>query len=399
MKKYKLHEIPEKLSHLSEKQIFELIEAYYAGEKLKDLVEKYQIEIRPGALLTVFPSKVLEESKCLYCQIPLVQKFEGRSSAGFSSPRPLCRSCGHAKASFCYCKNCKKEEEKRKESIRKMNQDFLNDQYEKTRKNPVDYKALEWEDKITLGALLRSGLSQDLKSIKPICEFGERFSPRSEFTHELIAGLYKKNIIVIDPEKSLNAFIYNELLKYDFTRVFWQLNVISAEMSREDIITSLLNPEPLKEENISSATEVWKRLALEESYERLIHEIKTTFRIDYSITEKTHLIFDDLITKFPTSKLFYIIYKSGKDIVYAEKHVPFLSRQKSAVATVNKCQKNVDRALAEAWNIKHSFRPRECPQTAYSKFCYDRILGIGEAGFEEIPDQSYLMARLKMNND
>lgn len=46
----------EKLSHLSEEKIQELIIRYYEKEKVSDLIAEYNLNLRPNELVRNFPS-------------------------------------------------------------------------------------------------------------------------------------------------------------------------------------------------------------------------------------------------------------------------------------------------------------------------------------------------------
>ena len=45
-----------KLDHLSKEKISNLIERYYGGEKVKDLLEEFRINVRPPSTGKPFPS-------------------------------------------------------------------------------------------------------------------------------------------------------------------------------------------------------------------------------------------------------------------------------------------------------------------------------------------------------
>ena len=58
--------IHEKLAHLSSKQIIQLMDEYYAGVRVKKLIEDYKVNCRPNDLHKYFPPIVLDK-KCPIC--------------------------------------------------------------------------------------------------------------------------------------------------------------------------------------------------------------------------------------------------------------------------------------------------------------------------------------------
>ena len=58
--------IHEKLAHLRPKQIIQLMDEYYAGVRVKKLIEDYKVNCRPNDLHKYFPPIVLDK-KCPIC--------------------------------------------------------------------------------------------------------------------------------------------------------------------------------------------------------------------------------------------------------------------------------------------------------------------------------------------
>lgn len=84
----------EKLSHLSDKQIKELIERYYDKEKVSDLISDFNLKLRPSQLVKHFPPEVLE-SECIYCDINLIRPRVSRDYQSWKTIPEFCPNCGH----------------------------------------------------------------------------------------------------------------------------------------------------------------------------------------------------------------------------------------------------------------------------------------------------------------
>ncbi|AMM96028.1 hypothetical protein P5485_001095 [Bacillus pumilus] len=98
--------LDKKLGHLSKKKIVELIVAYYDGEKVKDLLSKYEIKTTVSNLVKIFPT-VLNGEYCIKCESPIVMQLESRSYSNYH--QKYCSSCGHQETSFCSCEFCVNE--------------------------------------------------------------------------------------------------------------------------------------------------------------------------------------------------------------------------------------------------------------------------------------------------
>lgn len=67
--------MPSKLSHLNKSQIDELIEKYYSGIRVDDLLEEYNINVISSNLVKQFPPVSIDQ-KCPYCAVPLLAYYQ-----------------------------------------------------------------------------------------------------------------------------------------------------------------------------------------------------------------------------------------------------------------------------------------------------------------------------------
>lgn len=94
------------IAHLTEEEIAGLINQYYAGVKVKELIELYNIDILPSKLVSVFPL-VKINIKCEFCDIPMTTKLNSKSSYEQLSPKDIiCSKCQHLHNKSCKCLNC-----------------------------------------------------------------------------------------------------------------------------------------------------------------------------------------------------------------------------------------------------------------------------------------------------
>ncbi|MGC1632678.1 MAG: hypothetical protein WA749_11265, partial [Gelidibacter sp.] len=233
----------EKLAHLSEKQIQELIKRYYDKEKVSDLISEYNIKLRPSQLVNHFPPEILE-IECTYCNTNLIRPRVSRDQQSWKTIPEYCPNCGHEDGGFCSCKNCKALEWYQKDKERQQKQDFLDDWLSYDDDEKIDLQDLSLTDKIYLGAILREGISEDYNYIRPIESFINQLTPTYEFRSEVIDRLNDINAIVIHPSTD-SEFIEiidyeNGNFRYYPYKVKWALNVKSNGLNKVPLIESII---------------------------------------------------------------------------------------------------------------------------------------------------------------
>ena len=88
---------------LSENELNTLMERYYSGEKVNDLIREYALPISPNMLTSIFPKIILNESPCPYCDEPMIQDPPPRTSIKTYSLGAIiyCNNCGHKRNTIC----------------------------------------------------------------------------------------------------------------------------------------------------------------------------------------------------------------------------------------------------------------------------------------------------------
>lgn len=383
----------DKLSHLSEKEIQELIERYYNKEKVSDLISEYNIKLRPSQLVNNFPPEVLE-TKCIYCDINLIKSRVSRDYQSWKTIPKYCPNCGHEDGSFCSCKNCKAIEWHQKDRERQEKQDFIDIWLNHEGKEKVELSELSFTDRVYLGALLREGISEDYNYIKSIENFISPLTPTYEFRSEIIDRLNEINAIVIH-QSTDSEFI--EIVDYEDGnyryypyKVKWALNVKSNDLNKVPLIESIINPSDLEEDSFEEAFLLWKKIALYESIEYFEHSVNNILGIDYKIGDKTRTVLNDLTNDYSVSQIYGMLYKSTNNALrfQAENGV---SMKHASNTIVGNAQSYGERARINNWDLQKYNRIKNCPQSALSRFFFERIIKIGFDGFNEIPDLKKIM--------
>jgi len=377
----------EKLSHLTEQELNQLIERYYNKEKVSDLIEEFNISLNPSQLVKHFPPEIID-TKCEYCNVNFIKPRRSRDYYSWNENEGFCPNCGHENTIFCSCKNCTEIEILKQEKQRQSKQEILDEILFIDEDDKIDINSLTFIEKVYLGAFLREGISEDYNYIKPIVDFINPLAPTAEFQSEIINHLIDKNIILIHPSTD-SEFIEiiddNEgNFRYYPYKVKWYLNIQKENTNKVPLIEDLINPKKIETENLEDAFRLWKKISLNETLEYFIHSVNNILGIEYNVGDKTISVLKDLLTDYSVSQIYGIIYKSTNNALrfQAEKGV---SRKHSANTIIGNAQSYGERAKINNWQLIKYNRIKECPESALSKFFFERIIKIGYNGFNEIP--------------
>lgn len=380
--------IHEKLAHLRPKQIIQLMDEYYAGVRVKKLIEDYKVNCRPNDLHKYFPPRVLDK-KCPICGENFLKKRpskteienQGNPYRKIEAKKPYCPSCGHIDDDICECAACvekrKKEEIKREAELEKMANE-IKIELEKSYTGKVSVDELGFKDRIYLASLLGYGLSDDANVIKSLSECENSYSCLAEgdMDERIVDYLLKRNIIIIDTSYLVYAFkqgkVENKYMRY-------KLNV-EIDDNNIDALQGLMSPKIdfSDENNIVAAYNLWKEVAMNDCIAFLVNEMRKK-NVEFCPVKKTEILLDSMLKHFSTLQVQYIIYKSIDEI--------------SSKYTKSKPKRGVFSDIVfrrmEYWDSSMTYRESELPEYRDSKkFLYNnlhgvlfsKVLGLGDKG-------------------
>lgn len=390
-------EIHEKLRHLTMIQIESLMNKYYNGVKASDIIKEYNIDTTSSKLYTLFPPIICEDIICPVCNEPMYKERDSKSSYSWNKKKPFCAICGHTDGIICKCNYCIAEREK----VRKLNEErkvrILQEKREKIKKVydlnivPVNYSELNFREKVFLGALLRTSLSEDMEVILPLNDAERELAPTIGYIKEILSYLIGRGIISVDPNSSIDAFLDSNEEKdiefpnvYYITMVKYRINIVGDE-DIKNILSKIINPKSFSDEDKEDALNIWKEIALEECIEYFEYQMEGV-RFDFNIGEKTIVLFKDLLENFSVSQIYGIIYKSVANATkyYQESSV---SKKQAANSVIGGCQRYAERAMINNWELAKYSRIKELPQSMISEFFFDRVIGVGSLGFNMPPSE------------
>lgn len=380
--------IHEKLAHLSPKQIIQLMKEYYAGVRVKKLIEDYEVNCRPNDLHKYFPPIVLKE-KCPICGENFLKKRpskteienQGNSYREIKAKKPYCPRCGHIDDEVCGCDVCvenrKKEQIKREAELEEMANE-IKIELEKSYTGKVSLGELGFKDRVYLASLLGHGLSDDASVIKSLseCENSCSCLAEGDMDERIIDYLLERNIIIIDTS-SLRYALKHGKLENKYVR--YKLNV-EIDDNNIDALQELMSPKIdfSDDNNIVAGYDLWKEVAMNDCMTFLVNEMRKK-KVEFCPVKKTYILMDSMLKHFSIRQVKYIIYTSIDEV--------------SKKYTKSKLKRGVFPDIVfrrmEFWDSSMTYRESELPEYIASKrFLYNnlhgvlffKVLGLGDKG-------------------
>lgn len=380
--------IHEKLAHLRPKQIIQLMDEYYAGVRVKKLIEDYKVNCRPNDLHKYFPPIVLDK-RCPICGENFLKKRpskteienQGNPYRKIEAKKPYCPSCGHIDDDICECAACvekrKEEQIKREAELEKMANE-IKIGLEKSYTGKVSVDELGFKDRIYLASLLGYGLSDDANVIKSLSECENSYSCLAEgdMDERIVDYLLKRNIIIIDTSYLVYAFkqgkVENKYMRY-------KLNV-EIDDNNIGALQGLMTPKIdfSDENNIVDAYNLWKEVAMNDCIAFLVNEMRKK-NVEFCPVKKTEILIDSMLKHFSTLQVQYIIYKSIEEISGEDTK----SKPKRGVFS------DIVFSRMECWDSSMTYMESELPEYRDSKkflnnnlhgVLFSKVLGLGDKG-------------------
>ena len=394
--------LDKKLEHLSKEQIITLINAYYDGEKIDNLLSTYKIDTTASNLVKIFPT-VLSGSTCEKCQSPNVTILTSRTWARSNKPEEKCSKCGHNPVFYCVCSSCREDRaeeariKKEKEiQLNERKKKILCDFYNEEKWTRFPESDLTLEDRLYLAVILRASLSENTHYIEPLSNVKGKMAPTPELERSIITHLTRRKILVPSLMSSVNDFEVTFSaederdygIEFYIYQVHYRLNVQSIDANYGNMIKRLLYPNLVDEENFHPfCFEMWKKLSLHEYLQYLLYQMN---KGGYSFQpgEKTIRVFEALLEHFSVSQIYSVIYRSVANSTqrYQSREITKIHAQNSVISG---CESYGQRAIAHGWRLAHFSRLKDLPETYISKVLFTSVMQIPELGFSEKPSPHF----------
>ena len=368
-----------KIAHLSDEVINEIIDDYYDGINIKEIIRKYQIDLKSQGLIKLFPPIIVEDRICPYCNTCLWKKLESKGLVNYNywNSKPYCPTCGHIDKDYCHCKNCKLTLERKRIEETKKIKESIDQRYNLSSHQPIELDCLSIREVIYLSTLIRIGLSEDKKYLK-IPNFSEfPVAPSIEMLNSMLNLLLNRKIIVIHPDSPQDAFedladITNT--RIDIYRIFFHVH-INGFISN-DGLQFFLQPKIDCITNEKEVLKIWRSIAIEECKSYLKFSLKYV-DFPYNASEKAEAIIDNLLNHFSVSQIFGLITRC---LGYTTKEFQGgkLTKNSAGAYLLGGVQIQGERAVLKNWELSKYHRPQELPESQLSKLFFSTILNIGD---------------------
>ena len=369
---YKYLKNRHKTSHLSSKENSELLQKYYEGQNVEQLIKEYNIDTSASGLSSTFQLIKTPEKICKYCNSQMY--YVPPSKNAQHKKEYICKSCFHIEGKYsCECQNCltQKQEQANKKRILCKNKTKNSQSQESSlmEENTIPIEELSLKERVYLGALLRAIPLN--KNTFLILDRRHRtdFAPTVPYSSDIIEVLMEKGV----------------LFKVSTDEISIKLAInIRGIHTDKNILIALMYPDKL-ETDTEELLEIIRDIQAYESIEYFAattpkFNLPTFAQVD--IEERFLLLFKQMLNSgYSTAQLFNFIYNAIRNI--AAKH----NCSPEKIGVLNQIyialSNRYDRAVNENWSIKKYNRIYSQKISEIFMLVSNDLLGIREVLFYE----------------
>jgi len=393
----------DKLSHLTEGEIEELIKRYYGGEKNNLLINEYDIDIKNSSfLIKTFPPRTHFDILCPFCNIFMTSYRKSKSS--YSIETIFCKECQHElDNTYCSCTICKnkrlekeKFERERQQILFDTQRQVIIDKYLTDKEYPTDFEELDIQMKLYLSSLLRSSLSEDLKDINPISSATLKLTPITPdniYETKIITFLKENGLIIFSPNTVLNSISIedNKIDGYYPLNTTYRLNISKDGLTIE--VDELFHLEDIEEKNDELLLTLWLEIALYECLEYLYMRLDEYNLPSKYIGDKTVSAIKETLNNFSISQIFYFIWRASKssDEFYQKGG---RTKQHAVNLVAGNILRIMETAIAKNQVVPKYERNYKCPQSIISEIFFNRVVKIGARGFDMVAKSYFYNSKI-----
>jgi len=369
--------VPSPLSHLPDVIIKTIIARYYAGDKVKQIVEDYQLPDHLSvALFSHFPF-VLDDKDCKLCNKQLTRCFLEKPEQNTRLSKPFCEFCVSKsliyKTTGHYCEGAYKEICAEDLAIRK----FI--KKHKVKKPTYDMYSVSLKDILHITVLIDAA-----KKIEPnvILELYRNPCITPFFANEVFNNLIKNKKIFYHKEYNLHAFSFlnGEIKCINNFKMIWGINLPEYFSTTDQFKSFTFNPACIETLDYEIKDE-WTSIAIEECLE---YYVFVAYQCHFEIEITTELIntLTKLLEKLSTSQCFKLIWSSCRSVNKDE----VASRSQLGELSFTILKSMAEHHLSNNIDVPILNRPKEVPRSRISMILFNRFLKFeGDAAFYEVP--------------
>ncbi|PYF08236.1 hypothetical protein [Ureibacillus chungkukjangi] len=339
------------MSHLSQKELKELIIKYYDSNlKILDIKRAYDITKIVGKFNKELP-ELISTISCTNCEIPYTVIWESRTNHQ-----------GHV-LNCPKCKNKRYSLIDEKLDISMLAKQELQNDIIGEEKNPLTLR-----DFVALSAILKLCFDYQRMRIYNLEFFIEKIFPNKGYGEFIINELKMKGILIKDDERGDS---YNNEQSYILSSVF------SPKYDYESSLYSLLNYSKFlveqKDFHVFEKMSLWHELALQEVFQYYFFSLK---KIGYKayITTTNHSTFKYLLRQFSIAQIWGIISKAIS--FTGERLKDKVTFEKFDEKICINCEQFANRAITQNWELANYNRPYEMPISVMSNIFFNDIIQV-----------------------
>ena len=368
----------DKTQHLSKYEQLKLLCAYYKGENINALIQKYNINISiHDFYLTLYLAKTAKYT-CPYCRANMYRVPPPKSQK--YKKEYFCKSCWHIEGKYnCTCQNCiaKKQaiafEKKQKQQILQRFNDNK-DAYILDNNKSIDIKTLSLKEKAYLGALLRVAPPSKNCTFRLHNVELQSFAPSVRYSKKIINSLLESGIIfeMFFSTKGIDFALNIQNICNDDNLLLDLMYPKNLSITTTDEQEELL--ELIREIQIYEVIEYFSYLSLNTFSLINIKQVD----IEHHFYRLFNIILD---SGYSTSQLFYFTYSSLRN--FAANKNCMVSDKKVYSAIYSNMLSLWNKANQEKWDIQKYNRIYGTKPSELFKLVSSNLLNIGDDLFYE----------------
>lgn len=370
-----------KLAHLSDSQIDNLMTRYYAGETIVDLLAEFKVDHHPHHLFKLFPPIIHSFMVCPCCDAAMMSPRISRSAHYETTMR--CSQCRHEDSSRCKCDHCRNRGRSASGKVSRKVLDAKNGQRGQTQNLSIEPANLALDQAVALLALMRCRGIADVDGMLAPAAWDMAalpFAPKGYYGHMLVQKLGQAKLLSVLNSSVPDYFsvFENEPRIETPISIFWSISC-SARTNLSQGIEQCAAQGKWPRHWSDQLPDLLRALAFAEIKEFYNYCAKQR-GFPASAQRTTSVMLNNLLQDYSVAQCYRIIYagaKAAADFLVRTSCAP----QHAANYMIGACQRWLDRARAENWQVTPFHRNHELPRSMISIVLYEDFLKSGDDGF------------------
>jgi len=243
------------------------------------------------------------------------------------------------------------------------------------------------KEAVYLLSLIRHSMSEDLSHIKEYeNNSNERLGLDPEHDREIVKEIYNSELIYISPSSDLSSveLVSETQFRFNLGRVQWHLT-IGEDVHPSQYIAQLENKMSsmeFLESHHEEIVDLSKEIALKECLFYLNH-VLDEHKLPFKPGDKTKLVLSTGLSTFSVAQMYNFIWRAAKDA--ASFHLrKGVAKNHAANTVVGNIGSQIERAVANSWDVQMYRRNYDYPQTIVSRVFYNTLLHTDDGGFTQV---------------